>query len=268
MEIKRTIMSLIFVAVVVLSTIALIVFTGITAQEYNYVQLEINPRVEFLCDKNFKVVSTNPLNEDAKIVLANLDYTGIDINVACVDFIDQCAQTGYIDINKSNALNLTVIDSLTQALDVHIAKEIFNYLKKNEILCAVIENYEDRSMAKEKKEKSIPCSNKLKLIKTINEQDETLKIDQLKKLSEVELIDLVNNIHNTQTKIIDSNYKIEKEKLLANNKSKYEKHKYSITNESQKNFANIFDNYSKLTTEHTALNFNNTYKNWQASNSF
>ena len=54
MEKKQTIMSLIFVAVIVISAVAVIIFTGITANEYNYVQLEINPRVEFLCDKNLR----------------------------------------------------------------------------------------------------------------------------------------------------------------------------------------------------------------------
>ena len=167
MEKKLTIISLIFVIVVVASAVAVIIFTGITAREYNYVQLEINPRVEFLCDKNFKIVSVKPLNEDAKIVLSDLEYVGMDIDMACVDFVDQCAQTGFIDVNGSdNALNITVIDGITQALDVHVTKEIFSYLKRNEILCAVVENYEDRQISEEKKKDSVTCSNKYKLIKT------------------------------------------------------------------------------------------------------
>ena len=215
MEKKQTIMSLIFVAVIVISAVAVIIFTGITANEYNYVQLEINPRVEFLCDKNFKVVSVKALNEDAKVVLSDVDYTGLNIDVACVDFIDQCAKTGFIDPNGSNnALNITIIDGITQALDTRVTKEIFSYIKQKEILCAVIENYEDRSIANEKKQNKISCSNKYKLIKTINEEYPDMKIEDLKKLSEVNLIDMINNIHLKYNEPISEDYKIRKQELL------------------------------------------------------
>lgn len=264
MEKKRTIISLIFVAVVVASAVALIIFSGITAKDYNYVQLEINPKVEFLCDNNFKVVSVKALNEDAKIVLSDLDYTGLDIDMACVDFIDQCAQTGFIDVNGSNnACNITIIDGITQALDVHVTKEVFSYLKRNEILCAVIENYEDRGIAEEKKKHSVDCSNKYKLIKTLNEQDSTLKIEQLKKLNEENLIDMVNNIHTTQNLSIDESYKIKKQELLNNNLPKYNKHKKVISNSSQKSFSELYDKYNKLASNRYALDFSQEYSNWQ-----
>ena len=264
MEKKKTIISLIFVAVVVASAVAVIIFTGITAREYNYVQLEINPRVEFLCDKNFKVVSARALNEDAKVVLSDLEYTGMDIDMACVDFVDQCARTGFIDVNGSNnALNITVIDGLTQALDVHVTKEIFTYLKENEILCAVVENYEDRNMADEKKKNNIACSNKFKLIKTICEYDKNADIESLKKLSEINLIDMVNNIHLTQDLSIDESYQSTKNKLLEKHKAKYDQHKKLITNTSQKSFSELYDKYNKLSTQRYAQNFSKEYTNWQ-----
>ena len=264
MEKKGTIVSLIFVAVLVLCAVGFIIFTGITAREYNYVQLEINPKIEFICDNNFKVVSCRPLNNDAKIVLANVNYQGMTVEDASVDFLDICAQTGYIDVNGSNnAVNVTVIDGLTQALDVHIIKKINSYLRKNEILCAVTETYEDRSMIDSKKENNICCTNKLKLIYTIMDYDKNANFDTLKNMSEVELIDMVANIHNTSVFHISDEQKNIKEKLIEQNKEIYEKHKKAITTDSQKEFSKIFDNYSKTSAEKYKLNYNKEYNNWQ-----
>ena len=68
------------------------------------------------------------------------------------EFLDECSKTGYIDVNGvNNATNITVIDGITQALDVHTTKAVYKYFKDHEILSAAVENYEDRSMFDEKK---------------------------------------------------------------------------------------------------------------------
>jgi len=95
MEKKGTIVSIIFVITIVICISALIIFSGITANEYNYVQLEVNPKVEFLCDNRFKVVSYRPLNNEAKIILSDVDYIGMSMEDASVDFLDLCAKTGF-----------------------------------------------------------------------------------------------------------------------------------------------------------------------------
>lgn len=267
MEKKGTIISLIFVAVVVLSVALFIIFSEITTGEYNYVQLEVNPRVEFICDKNFKVVSYRPLNDDAKVVLAGVDYKGMDIEDVSADFMDICARTGYIDINGSdNAVNVTVLDGITQALDVHVIQSINEYLQKNEILCIVTENYEDRSMSDAKKEYGICCSNKYKLITTIIEYDKNLTIENLKKLSEVELIDIITNIHATE-RFVPSEDDIKlKTKMIDFNKTKYDTHRSAITNATQREFSTIFNNFRNLSSETYRQNYTKQYTNWQNNN--
>lgn len=266
MEKKNTIICIIFVAVLVISAGAYIVFTGITADEYNYVQLEINPRVEFLCDKYFNVVSYKGLNEDAEILLSNVEYKGMKMEDVAIDFIDTCARTGYIDVNGvNNAINVTVIDGLTQALDVHIVKKINSYLKEKEILCSVTESNEDRFLFDDKKELGVCCANKLKLITTLNEQDSTLEIEKLKTLSEVELIDMVANIHATTNKTIDNEKSKYKQKLIAHEQAKYQKHINSISKETQKEFAKIFEDYTNSSTEKYKTNFRKEYSIWQNS---
>lgn len=264
MEKKATIISLIFICVIIISAVAFIIFTGITASELNYVQIEVNPRVEFLCDKKQRVVSYTPLNEDARILLAGVNYKGMDIEKATVDFLDLCARSGYIDVNGvNNAVNITVIDGITQALDVHVTQEIYNYLKANEIMCAVVENYEDRSMFDAKKENKVCCPNKYKLMQTINQANPDLTIKSLNKLSEVELIDMVANMHTTNHFVINKNDLAIKNKLIDFNREKYETHKKLISKNSLKEFSETFNEYQKFSMPKYAINFNKEYNNWQ-----
>lgn len=264
MEKKGTIISLIFIGIVLLSSVGFIIFSGITANEYNYVQLEINPRVEFLCDKNFKVVSVRPINEDAEIMLIGVEYKGMDISDAAVDFIDTCSRAGYIDVDgKDNAVNITVIDGITQALDVHITQKINNYFRQNEILCAVIENYEDRNMFDEKKKHQVCCPNKFKLMQTLQELMPDKELEELGKMSEVQLIDLVNNLH-TEYSFEPSSEQIElKTKLIDFNREKYTKHINNITNESQSKFSTAYDKFQKTEGQKYAIDFNKSYTDWQ-----
>lgn len=264
MEKKSTILSLLFVGAAVVSAVAFIIFSGITAQDYNYVQLEINPRVEFVCDKYFKVISTRPLNDDARIVLAGVDYKGMSVDDASVDFMDLCAKCGFIDLDtEDNAVNITVIDGITQALDVHVTKSIFEYLRAKEIKCTVIENYEDRSMFDEKKKNNVCCANKYKLIKTLQEYDSEKSVKQLNKLSEESLIDMVANIHTSDPYTPHDEELAMKESLMELNKDKYENHMNNITNKSQREFEKAFDELQKKNHSKYSDNFTKEYINWQ-----
>lgn len=264
MEKKGTIISLIFIAVIVACAVAFIIFSGITAKEYNYVQLEVNPRVEFILDKKFKVVSVNPLNSDARIVLSDMNLIGLDIEKASDEFLTECARAGFIDVNGvDNAVNITVIDGITQALDVHVTQNIYEYLRKNEILSSVTETYEDRHIFDEKKEHKICCSNKYKLLKTMTTTNPDLEFDTLKKMNEVNLIDIVAKSHK------DNPYKPTEEEinlkqsLISQNKNKYSTHMKSITSNTQKEFATLFEEFQKSSTKAYYLNFEKEYDNWQ-----
>lgn len=266
MEKKATIFSLIFVAVVVISAVCYIVFAGITAKELNYVQLEINPRVEILCDKNFKVVSFRPLNEDAKIILTGIEYKGMNIEDACVDFMDTCAKAGYIDVDgEDNAINITIIDGITQALDSRVTRNIYKYCKKNEIMCAVVENYEVRKTFDEKKENQICCSNKYKLIKTIQEYMPDKTVDELKKLSEEKLIDMIGNIHQDEKFTPTEEHITLKTKLIDFNREKYDKHMKNINDKTQQEFAEKFDKFQKNEAQKYFTDYNKEYDLWQNS---
>lgn len=264
MEKKATIISLIFIGVIIAGAVSYIILSGNIAHDYNYVQIEVNPRVEFLCDKKYKVVSVSPLNNDARIVLSDLELIGLDVDEATTTFIDECAKCGYIDVNGiDNATNITIIDGLTQALDVHVTQSVYNYFRDNEIMSSVTETYEDRTMFDEKKKNDVYCANKYKLIKTITEVDKSRTIDELKKLSEVELIDIVESLHNSTPYSATNDEKITKQKLVEENSQRYTTHKNNITETSQQEFSTLFDKFQKLSINKYMEDFNREYIIWQ-----
>ena len=264
MEKKATVICLIFIGVILLSAVGYIIFSGITANEYNYVLLEINPKIEFLCDKNFKVVSYRPLNDDAEILLTGVEYKGMDITDASCDFLDVCCRAGYIDVDgEDNAVNITIIDGITQALDVHVTQSVYTFFRENEILCAVVENYEDRNMFDEKNKNQVCCANKYKLIKTMQTYLPDKSIEELNKLSEVELLDMINNIH-SEYSFDPTDEQVElKTKLIDFNREKYNDHMNKITTKSQQEFAPKFEKFQKTKAQDYMINFDNSYTSWQ-----
>ena len=266
MEKKASIILLITISIIVASACCYIIFTGIIAKDYNYVQLEVNPRVEFICDKKFKVVSINPLNSDARIVLSDLDLIGIDVDKASTKFLDECAKTGYIDVDGlDNATNITVVDGLTQALDVHVTQEVYKYFQNNEILSSVTETYEDREIFNQKKDNKISCSNKYKLIKTMIEKDESLDIESLRKINEAELIEMVAKQHK-QNPFSPTAEEINiKQQLIKKYSDKYNKHQKCISNFSKQEFSKLFDKFQKLSTKKYFNNFNKEYVIWHSN---
>ena len=71
---------------------------SVSAQDDTYLTIDINPSVELIVNKREKVIYANPLNEDAEILLADIEVIGLDLDEA-VDLIIQTAiELGYIDI--------------------------------------------------------------------------------------------------------------------------------------------------------------------------
>ena len=58
MEKKSTIISLIALGIIIACSALYIILSGITTKNYNYVQLEVNPKVEFICDKKFSILNS------------------------------------------------------------------------------------------------------------------------------------------------------------------------------------------------------------------
>ena len=269
MEKKGTIISIIALIIIVGTACCYIIFSGITTKEYNYVQLEVNPRVEFICDKKFDIVSVQPLNADARIVLSDLNLIGMNADKAATVFLDECAKTGFIKVNGiDNSTNITVVDGITQALDVHITQKVYKYYLDNEILSVVTETYEDRNMFDEKIKNKVSCTNKYKLLTTIIEKNNSQDFEQLKKLRESKLVELVAEEHKAKPFVPTDEEKTLKQNLIKNNSSVYNTHKKCISNYSQQEFSKLFNKHQKLSGKNYFNDYTKQYNNWQQVNAF
>lgn len=69
----------------------------VDAQDDTYLTVDINPSVELIVNKREKVIYANPLNEDAEILLAEIDVVGMDLEDALDLIIETATILGFID---------------------------------------------------------------------------------------------------------------------------------------------------------------------------
>lgn len=77
------------------------------------VSLDVNPSVELKVNKNEKVISATPQNEDGTVILEGLDLKGVPVDVALNAVIGSLLQHGYVD-ELANSILITVEDEDVQ----------------------------------------------------------------------------------------------------------------------------------------------------------
>lgn len=119
----------------VLSFIAIFALVGIivgcttSAQaEDSYVTLDINPSVELIVSPRDKVIYANPLNEDAEILLVDLDLIGMDLEDAIDLIIETSIELGYISADEDTETYVSV--SAINA-DAELQERIKNKVKEH-----------------------------------------------------------------------------------------------------------------------------------------
>jgi len=91
--------AVLFGAVVFLASCA----SAVDAKDDTYLTIDINPSVELLVNKREKVVLANPLNEDAEILLSEIDLIGMSLEDAMDLIIQTALELGYINIEDDQS---------------------------------------------------------------------------------------------------------------------------------------------------------------------
>lgn len=255
--------------VAVLIAVSLILgFSGTKNAEYNYVKLEINPALEFLCDGSGKVVTMFPVNAEAKELIIAEQFVGLKAEDASKKFVDLCVQAGYIDVDRQdNAIKLTIITGLTEMLDVKIYNKVSSYLLENQIKAVIVENESDLEEFKEAKKYGV-SSNKFSLMESVSRLYPDIEMDSLKKLSKKELIKKIKTAHQNLFESVVT-YTPEqlanKTKLIDFNRAKLNNHKELITKTSKSEFADEYKQFVKLQQKYYEQNFNKQHEMWKAN---
>lgn len=234
---------------IVLAILALVVLSlvlglnGTKNVDYRYVMLEVNPKVEFLTDKNDMVVSVYAINNEAKELLAGENFVGEKVCDAATKFVDLCVKANYIDVDRDdNAIRLNTVSGLMHGLDINVFKNLTKYIKGNQIKCVIVENQNDLNRFKQAKEVGVGAK-KYSLIKAVTRFEPNLSVKQAKELSEKDLMDRIYMAHKNLKQTFTQEDFANKTKLIDFNRSKINNHNSNMTDNTISKFKDDYKEY-------------------------
>ena len=161
------------------------------------VSLDVNPSIELRVNRDEKVLSCTPLNEDAKEILEDMgggaDLKGAKLDVAVNAIVGSLVRKGYLS-EISSAIMISVEDkdsARAKKLQQELTSAVDGVLRTNESKAAVLTQTvtQDAELERQARENSI-STGKAALVNRILAFNSSLSFDALAKLSVGELKDL------------------------------------------------------------------------------
>ena len=161
------------------------------------VSLDVNPSIELRVNRDEKVLSCTPLNEDAKEILEDMgggaDLKGAKLDVAVNAIVGSLVRKGYLS-EISSAIMISVGDkdsTRAEKLQRELTSAVDGVLRTNESKAAVLTQTvtQDAELERQARENSI-STGKAALVNRILALNSSLRFDALAKLSVGELKDL------------------------------------------------------------------------------
>ncbi len=157
---------------------------------YSTITLDVNPSIEINVNEGEKVISVNPLNEDAKKVVGDMDFKGSSLDVAVNAIIGSMVRNGYIN-ELANSILISVDSKNAEkgaALEAKLSKEVLNLLTNDDFTGAVLGQVINHANSLEEKAEQYGITlGKAQLIEKIVTADNRYTFEQLAALSINEL---------------------------------------------------------------------------------
>lgn len=155
--------------------------------------IDVNPSIEISINKKQKVLSVRALNTDGQEILADMDLTGTDLNVAVNAVVGSMVTHGYLD-DLDNAILVTVSnDSVRKAKELRAAvvSDIEQTLEENQVQAVVYDQQviEDEEMFKLAEQYGISYG-KAYFLKELIDQNPELTMDDMERLSAMTMEEL------------------------------------------------------------------------------
>ena len=152
--------------------------------------LDVNPSIEIKVNQKERVLAVNARNEDAKVVLGDMDFKGSDLDVAVNALIGSMLQNGYLS-ELANSILISVDNddpSKGQALQQKLTEEVNALLQQGNFSGAVLSQTvsSDAELQKLAEEYGI-TPGKAQLIRQIVNQNPLYQFEDLVPLSINEL---------------------------------------------------------------------------------
>ena len=167
------------------------------------VSLDVNPSIEIEVNKKEEVLAVNPRNEDAQIVVGDMDFKGSNLDVAINALIGSMLRNGYLN-ELANSILISVDNqdpAKSAELQERLANEINAVLQSGAFDGAVLsQSISADSRLRELAEAYGITLGKAQLIQQITEQSDlysfedlvSLSINELNLLTESGNLDLAN----------------------------------------------------------------------------
>lgn len=170
------------------------------------ITLDVNPSIEIQVNKSEKVLGVTPLNDDAKIVVGDMDFAGSKLDVTVNALIGSMLRNGYIsDIANSILVSVNSNDKTTgEKMQAKLMSEINSILEDGNVDGAVLGQTvtKDNDIQKLAEQYGITIG-KAKLIKQITTQNTFYTFEDLVSLSINEL-NLISESGSTKLENVDS----------------------------------------------------------------
>ena len=173
---------------------------GVRYQQANavasVVSLDVNPCVRLEVNREEKVLSATPVNDDANQILDGMDLTGTDLEVAVNAIIGSLLKHGYVDELANSVLISVEDDDLTRgaALEEKLIGEISQVLESASINGAILsQSFATDDALQQKAEEYGISQGKAALIQTLVDSSSHLTFESLVGLSINELNLLANS---------------------------------------------------------------------------
>lgn len=185
--------------------------TGMNIYQGNHaiastIMLDVNPSIEIQVNKGEKVLDVKALNEDAKIVVGDMDFSGSSLDVTVNALIGSMLRNGYIS-DAANSILVTVDNddpAVGQAMQSRLMSEINAILESGNVSGAVLgQTVTNDSEIQKLAEQYGITIGKAKLIKQITQQNTFYTFEDLVPLTINEL-NLISESGGTKLENIES----------------------------------------------------------------
>lgn len=148
--------------------------------------LDVNPSIELSVNRKNRVLKAAALNEDAVIILGDMDLEGVDVNIAVNALVGSMVTNGYFG-ELDNAILVTVTnDSVSKAsqLRTSIVHDIEQTLEENQVQAIVYDQQViERTEIKQLADEYGVSYGKAYFLKELIDQNQELTMDDMEPLS-------------------------------------------------------------------------------------
>ena len=185
------------------ATVACVLFAaGIVGVPYygnnfvpdSHVDIDVNPGVEIVTNKNNKVIEIQSTNKDGKAVIDGMDLKNAELKVAVNALIGSMVQKGYIENNNTGILVTVRNSNPNKAKEVkkEVLDDINIALDKNDVKANVMNQILKNAVDADKfaKENNISIG-KAVFVLNLAAKDNTLDAKELAKMRVTDIADLI-----------------------------------------------------------------------------